>query len=292
MTAIACLGLGAMGTAIAHRLLGAGHELSVWNRTPGRDVELVAAGARRAGSPADAVRRAEVVITMVTDPPALEHILLGSDGLGSDGAASAIPREATLIDMSTVGPTAIASVVECLAPVAVLDAPVLGSVPSVESGTLVILVGGERAVFDRRAELLSLLGTPVYVGPSGSGAWLKLVNNAASIATLVALGELLALTDRAGLGIDAVLQSLEAGPLASLVERWRPRLRGEDRSSYFRLALARKDLALVFDEAGREGAELSVAETAAARCDEAIGDGLGDDDFGAIVSFLRQMEDR
>ena len=287
MTAIAVLGLGAMGTAIAHRLLGAGHELSVWNRTPGRDEELVAAGARRAGSPADAVRRAEVVITMVTDPPALEHVLLGTDG-----AASAIPRGATLIDMSTVGPTAIASVVDRLAPVAVLDAPVLGSVPSVESGALVILVGGEHAVFDQRAELLSLLGTPIHVGPSGSGAWLKLVNNAASIATLVALGELLALTDRAGLGIDAVLQSLEAGPLASLVERWRPRLRGEDQSSYFRLALARKDLALVFDEAGREGTELSVAETAANRCDEAIGDGLGDDDFGAIVSFLRQTEDR
>ena len=287
MTAIAVLGLGAMGTAIARRLLGAGHELSVWNRTPGRDEELVAAGARRVGSPADAVRRAEVVITMVTDPPALEQVLLGRDG-----AASAIPREATLIDMSTVGPTAIASVAERLAPVAVLDAPVLGSVPSVESGTLVILVGGERAVFDQRAELLSLLGTPIYVGPSGSGAWLKLINNAASIATLVALGELLALTDRAGLGIDAVLQSLGAGPLASLVERWRPRLRGEDQSSYFRLALARKDLELVFDEAGREGTELSVVETAATRCDEAIEDGLGDDDFGAIVPFLRQMEDR
>jgi 3-hydroxyisobutyrate dehydrogenase-like beta-hydroxyacid dehydrogenase len=283
MTAIAVLGLGAMGTAIAHRLLGAGHELSVWNRTPGRDVELVAAGARRAGSPADAVRRAEVVITMVTDPPALEQVLFGTDG-----AAAAVPREATLIDMSTVGPTAIASVVERLAPVAVLDAPVLGSVPSVQSGTLVILVGGERAVFDQRAELLSLLGTPIHAGPPGSGAWLKLVNNAASIATLVALGELLALTDRAGLGIDAVLQSLEAGPLASLVERWRPRLKGDDQSSYFRLALARKDLALVFDEAGREGTELSVAETAAARCDEAIGDGLGDDDFGAIVPFLRR----
>jgi 3-hydroxyisobutyrate dehydrogenase-like beta-hydroxyacid dehydrogenase len=283
MTAIAVLGLGAMGTAIAHRLLGAGHELSVWNRTPGRDEELVAAGARRAGSPADAVRRAEVVITMVTDPPALEQVLFGTDG-----AAAAVPREATLIDMSTVGPTAIASVAERLAPVAVLDAPVLGSVPSVESGALVVLVGGERAVFDQRAELLSLLGTPIYVGTSGSGAWLKLVNNAASIATLVALGELLALTDRAGLGIDAVLQSLEAGPLASLVERWRPRLRGEDQSSYFRLALARKDLALVFDEAGREGIELSVAETAAARCDEAIGAGLGDDDFGAIVPFLRR----
>jgi 3-hydroxyisobutyrate dehydrogenase len=283
MTAVAVLGLGAMGSAIAARLLGAGHELSVWNRTRGRDEELVVAGARRAGSAADAVRNAEVVITMVTDPPALEQVLLGGGG-----AAQAIPRDATLIEMSTVGPTAIASVVEQLAPVPVLDAPVLGSVPSVESGTLVILVGGERAVFERRTDLLSLLGTPIYLGPSGSGALLKLVNNAASTATLVALGELLALTDRFGVGTEVVLRSLEAGPLASLIKRWRPRLEGEDQSSYFRLALARKDLALVFDEAGREDTELTVAETAAARCDEAIEDGLGDEDFGAIVPFLRR----
>jgi 3-hydroxyisobutyrate dehydrogenase len=283
MTAIAVLGLGAMGRAISHRLLGAGHELSVWNRTSGRDEELIAAGARRAGSAADAVRNAEVVITIVTGPPALEAVLFGPDG-----AASAIPRSATLIDMSTVGPTEVASIAERLAPVPVLDAPVLGSVPSVETGKLVILVGGDRAVFDRHTELLSILGTPVYLGASGSGAMLKLVNNAASTATLVAIGELLALTDRAGLGIDDVLKGLEVGPLASLIERWRPRLKGEDQSSYFRLALARKDLALAFDEAGREGTELRVAETAAARCDEAIEDGLGDEDFGAIVSFLRR----
>ena len=283
MSTIAVLGLGAMGSAMAARLLNAGHDLTVWNRTRGRDGGLVSAGARRGETPADAVRDAEVVVTMLTDPPALEAVLFGPDG-----AAAAIPETATLIDMSTVGPTAIASVVERLGPVAVLDAPVLGSVPSVESGKLVILAGGDRAVFDRHTELLSILGTPIYLGPSGSGAWLKLVNNAASTATLVALGELLALTDRAGLGIDSVLQGLEAGPLASLIERWRPRLKGEDQASYFRLALARKDLALVFDEAEREGVDLSVAETAAARCDEAIGSGLGDEDFGAIVPFLRR----
>ena len=282
MSTIAVLGLGAMGSAMATRLLNAGHDLTVWNRTPGRDGGLVSAGARRGETPADAVRDAEVVVTMVTDPPALEAVLFGPDG-----AAAAIPETATLIDMSTVGPTAIASAAERLS-VPVLDAPVLGSVPSVETGKLVILAGGDRAVFDRHTELLSILGTPIYLGPSGSGAWLKLVNNAASTATLVALGELLALTDRAGLGIDSVLQGLEAGPLASLIERWRPRLKGEDQASYFRLALARKDLALVFDEAEREGVDLSVAETAAARCDEAIGSGLGDEDFGAIVPFLRR----
>jgi 3-hydroxyisobutyrate dehydrogenase-like beta-hydroxyacid dehydrogenase len=283
MTAVGVLGLGAMGRAIAARLLGAGHDVRVWNRTPGRDEELVAADARRSTTPADAVRDVEVVITMVTDPPALEAVLFGPDG-----AASAISEAATLIDMSTVGPTAIASTVERLAPVAVLDAPVLGSVPSVESGSLVILASGDHAVFERHTELLSLLGTPIYLGTSGSGAWLKLVNNAASTATLVALGELLALTDRAGLRIDDVLKGLEAGPLASLIERWRPRLKGEDQSSYFRLALARKDLALVFDEAEREDTELTVAEAAAARCDEAIETGLGDEDFGAIVAFLRR----
>jgi 3-hydroxyisobutyrate dehydrogenase len=283
MSAIAVLGLGAMGRAVARRLLDAGHDVRVWNRTPGRDDDLVASGARRAETAADAVRDVDVVITMVTDPPALEAVLFGPDG-----AASAIPREATLIDMSTVGPTEIASVVERLAPVAVLDAPVLGSVPSVESGTLVILVGGERPVFDRHTELLSLLGTPIYVGLSGSGAWLKLVNNAAGTAALVAVGELLGLTDRAEIDLDVALDSLAAGPLASLIERWRPRLTGEDHASYFRLALARKDLALAFEEAERAGTELTVAEAAAARCDEAIGDGLGDEDFGAIVPFLRR----
>jgi 3-hydroxyisobutyrate dehydrogenase-like beta-hydroxyacid dehydrogenase len=282
VSTIAVLGLGAMGRAIAQRLLEAGHDLTVWNRTPGRDEELVSAGATRADTPADAVRGAEVVVTMLTDPPALETVLFGPDG-----AASALPETATLIEMSTVGPTAIASAAERLS-APVLDAPVLGSVPSAEAGRLVILVGGDREVFDRYRELLSLLGTPMHLGPSGSGAWLKLVNNAASIATLVALGELLALTDHAGLATDTVLASLEAGPLASLVERWRPRLMGEDQSSYFRLALARKDLAIVFDEAEREGTELTVAETAAARCDDAIEAGLGDEDFGAIVPFLRR----
>jgi 3-hydroxyisobutyrate dehydrogenase len=285
VTAVAVLGLGAMGRAIATRLLGAGHDVTVWNRTPGRDEELVAAGARRAGTPADAVRDAEVVITMVTDGRALEEVLFGSDG-----AASAISPEATLIDMSTVGPTSIASVAERLAPVPMLDAPVLGSVPSVESGTLVIFVGGDRDVFDRHADLLSLLGTPRYLGGSGSGAMLKLVNNAAGTAALVAVGELLALTDRAGIDPGVALDSLASGPLASLIERWRPRLTGEDHASYFRLALARKDLELALDEAERHGIELTVARAAADRGDEAIQAGLGDEDFGAVVPFLRQEE--
>jgi len=282
MSRVAVLGLGAMGRAIAARLLGAGHDVTVWNRTPGRDDELVAAGAAHADSPGEAVWDREVVITMVTDGSALEEVMFRPDG-----AAEALPGDATLIEMSTVGPTALASVAERLS-VPVLDAPVLGSVPSVEAGRLVIFVGGDRDVFDRHADLLGLLGTPLYLGASGSGAMLKLVNNAAGIVALVAVGELLALTDRAGLDQDVVLESLAAGPLASMIERWRPRLKGEDQASYFRLALARKDLALAFDEAGRFETRVTVPEAAAARCDEALEAGLGDEDFGAVVGFLRE----
>ena len=268
---------------MAARLLGTGHALRVWNRTPGLDEELVASGAERAVSPADACRDAEVAITMVSDPAALEEVLFGADGV-----ASGIAPGATLIDMSTVGPAAIATAAERLAPVVLLDAPVLGSVPAVEAGRLSILVGGDRAAFDRHADLLAILGTPTYVGPSGTGATLKLVANAATIATLVAVGELLAMTDRAGVDPGVVLDGLQTGPLASFVERWRERLEDRYERADFRLALARKDLGLVLAEAATAGVSLSMTEVAAARCDEALEAGLGDRDFGSVAGFLRR----
>jgi 3-hydroxyisobutyrate dehydrogenase len=283
MTRVAFLGLGAMGRPMAARLLAVGHDVHAWNRTPGRDEELVASGAVRAATPAAAATEAEVAITMLADPTALEAVLFGPDGV-----ARTIRPDATVVDMSTVGPGPIRSAAERLAPTAVVDAPVLGSVPAAESGRLAILVGGDRDAAERVEHLLAALGTPMYVGRSGSGALLKLITNAATISTLVGLGELLSLTDRAGLDQAVVLDGLSAGPLASFVERWRERLEGRYERPDFRLALARKDLGLVSDEAGRAGRELTVAGVAAERCDEALDAGLGDRDFGAIVEFLRR----
>ncbi len=283
MTTVGFLGLGSMGAPMAARLVEAGHEVRVWNRTPGRDAALVAAGADRAATPAEAVRDAEVAITMLADQGALEEVLFGRDG-----AASAISPTATLIDMSTVGPEPIRSVATRIAPAAVLDAPVLGSVPSAESGRLTILAGGDREVFDRHRDLLAALGSPVYVGPSGVGAALKLVANAATISTLVTFGELLALTDRLGLDQAVVLDGLGLGPLASFIERWRERLEDRYDRPDFRLELARKDLALVLGEAERAGVALTMVETAAARSDEALSAGLGSRDFGAVAGFLRR----
>ena len=282
MTRIGFLGLGAMGRPMAARLLQAGHNLHVWNRTAGRDDSLVEAGAVRTTSPAEAAGNAEVVITMLSDPPALEEVLFGHSG-----AASTIPPSATLIEMSTVGPAAIQGASERLAPVHVLDAPVLGSVSHAESGTMTIVVGGDEATLARHTDLLGVLGTVLHVGPSGAGATLKLANNAAVMSALVGLGEVLTLTDRAGVDQEVVFDAMARGPLGSLVERWRDKISGKVDRVDFRLALARKDLGLALAEAQGAGLTLSVPAAAAARCDEALAAGRADDDNTAVVKVVR-----
>lgn len=282
MPRVAFLGLGAMGAPMARRLVDAGHDLRVWNRTPGRDEGLVAAGAHRAITPAETVRDAEIVITMLADPPALEQVLFGPDGVAETIAPGSI-----LIDMSTVGPTAIRDVVDRMPAVGVLDAPVLGSVPHAEAGTLAILVGGDREVLDRCADLLGAMGTVRYVGPSGSGATVKLANNASVMSTMACLGEVLALTDRAGLDPEVVLDALAMGPLGSFVERWRDKLTGRVNRVDFSLSLARKDLALALEEGDVLGLRLTVPAAAVARCDEAIAAGRGSEDNTAVVAEIR-----
>jgi 3-hydroxyisobutyrate dehydrogenase-like beta-hydroxyacid dehydrogenase len=282
MPRVAFLGLGAMGARMARRLVDAGHDLRVWNRTPGRDEGLIAARAHPARTPAEAVRDAEIVITMLADPPALEQVLFGTDGVSETIAPGSI-----LIDMSTVGPTAIRAAADRLPAVAVLDAPVLGSVPHAEAGTLSILVGGDRDVLDRCTEVLAVMGAVRHVGPSGAGATVKLANNASVMSTMACLGEVLALTDRAGLDPEVVLDALAMGPLASFVERWHDKLTGRVDRVDFSLSLARKDLNLALEEGTRVGLRLSLAEAAVARCDEAIAAGRGSEDNTAVVAEIR-----
>ena len=282
MSRAAFVGLGAMGHPMAGRLVDAGHDVTVWNRTPGRDRELVARGARGASTPADAVRGAEVVLTMLADPPALEQVLFGPDGV-----AASIAPEATLVDLSTVGPTAIRALAERLRPVMVLDAPVLGSVPHAEAGTLSILVGGEPEALDRCAKVLEELGTVRHVGPLGAGATIKLANNAGVMSAMVCLGEVLALTDRDGLDPETVLDALGTGPLGSFVDRFRDKVTGRVRRVDFRLALARKDLVLALEEGAAAGVRLTVPTAAVARCDEAIAGGQGDHDNTSVVAAIR-----
>jgi 3-hydroxyisobutyrate dehydrogenase/2-hydroxy-3-oxopropionate reductase len=269
-----------MGAPMAGRLLDAGHDLAVWNRTPARADALVARGAAAAATPAEAVADAEIVVTMVADPQALREVV--------DGIAGSIEPDAVFVEMSTVGPTAIRSVAERLRPVRVLDAPVLGSVPQAEAGSLTILVGGDRDPLARCTDVLEAMGRIVHVGPAGAGATVKLANNAAGMSALVALGEVLSFTDRAGLDPEAVLDAIGMGPLASFVERWRPVVTGSTGGRVdFRLVLARKDLALAADEAQELGVRLRMVREAIAACDEAIAAGLGDEDNTAVARHVR-----
>jgi 3-hydroxyisobutyrate dehydrogenase/2-hydroxy-3-oxopropionate reductase len=268
---------------MAERLVDAGHDLTVWNRTPGRADAVVARGAIAAATPAETVVGAEVVVTMVADPPALDQVI--------EAVAGSIDPDAVLVEMSTVGPTAIRSVAERLRPVRVLDAPVLGSVPQAEEGSLVILVGGDPDALRRCTDVLEAMGRVVHVGPSGAGATVKLANNAAGMSALVALGEVLSFTDRAGLDPETVLDAIGLGPLASFVERWRPGVTGATGGRVdFRLVLARKDLALAADEAQELGVRLEMVRDAIAACDEAIAAGLGDEDNTAVARHVRTVD--
>jgi 3-hydroxyisobutyrate dehydrogenase len=282
VTRVAFLGLGAMGLPMAGRLMDTGYDLTVWNRTPGRDRELVSRGARSASTPADAARAADVVLTMLADPPALEQVLFGPDGV-----AETVGPEAVLIDLSTVGPAAIRAAAARLEPVAVLDAPVLGSVPHAKEGTLSILIGGEPNALDRCVKVLEALGTVRHVGPLGAGATIKLANNAGVMSAMACLGEVLAFTDRLGLDPDTVLDAIGTGPLGSFIERFRDKVSGRVRRVDFRLALARKDLRLATDEARAVGVGLTLPLAASARCDEAIANGRADQDNTAVVAQIR-----
>jgi 3-hydroxyisobutyrate dehydrogenase-like beta-hydroxyacid dehydrogenase len=194
VSTVAVIGLGAMGSRIAGRLVDAGHDVVVWNRTPAKAEPLVERGATAAATPADAARRAEAVLTMVAHPDALRAVTEGPDGL-----AAGVDEETTVIEMSTVGPAAVAWLADALpAGANLIDAPVLGSISEAEAGSLNVFVGGPESLVQRWTPLLSALGTVRHVGPLGAGAAAKLVANTTLVGTLSLLGEALALAQGSG----------------------------------------------------------------------------------------------
>ena len=279
MSTVAVIGLGAMGSRFAHRFLEAGHQVIVWNRTPEKATELVELGAAPAASPADAARRAEALITIVADPPALKAVTEGSDGIAAGADAST-----TLIEMSTVGPAAVRWLASALpSEVGLLDAPVLGSLSEAEEGTLSVFVGGPAPLAERWTPLLSALGSPIHVGPLGAGASAKLVANATLVGTLTLLGETIALADRLGLTRDVTMDILQSTPLSLAAKRRRDQLETGDFPLRFRLALARKDAELVQEAAKAARVDARVLAAAATWYAEAEEAGLGDRDYSTVL---------
>jgi len=278
----AVIGLGAMGSRVARRLLDAGHEVVVWNRTESRAEPLVDAGAERAESPADAARRSDVVITMVADPAALRRVTDGPDGI----AAGADPST-TVIEMSTVGPDAVTRLASALPEgTGLLDAPVLGSLSEAESGGLHVFIGGPEQLVERWTPLLSELGTPLHVGPLGSGAAAKLVANSTLLPILAALGESLALGDALGLERVKTYEVLAGTPLGQQLQRRRSAIESDDYPARFSLALARKDAELIAEAAEAAGVDLRLAKAARAWFQEAHEAGWGERDYASILSWI------
>lgn len=215
-----------MGAPLARRLLTAGHDVTVWNRTAQRAAPLGAAGATVAATPVEAVRDADVVITMLADAPALEAVAARIAPVMRPGAC--------LVEMSTVGPAAVRALAARFP--AVVDAPVMGSVDRAADGTLTVLAGGD---VDRVARILAVFGTVVRCGGLGAGAARKILLINAAIGAVAPAADLTELGTR--LGVPDPLDLLAEGPLAGAVAR----LRAEEAD--FPLRLAVKDVGLALD---------------------------------------------
>lgn len=282
MSRVSVLGLGAMGSRIARRLLAAGHDLTVWNRTPAPAAELVDLGARRAATPAEAAADADFVVTMVADPDALRAVTEGVDGL-----AGGVTPPTVVIEMSTVGTAAIARLRGVLPDdVELVDAPVLGSTLEAESGELSIFVGASSQAFARVGPLLGALGTPRQVGPVGTGAAAKLVANSTLFGVIATLGEALAVAEALGLERETAFDVLSVTPVAAQAERRRASVESGEYPARFKLALARKDADLLTEAAAEAGARLPVAEAARQWLAEAESAGLGARDYSAVLAQI------
>jgi 3-hydroxyisobutyrate dehydrogenase/2-hydroxy-3-oxopropionate reductase len=279
---VAVLGLGAMGSRIADRLLAAGYPVTAWNRTQEKAMPLVERGAVAAATPAAAVADVDVAITMLASPDALAAVAEGEAGI-----AGALRRGQTLVEMSTVGPAAIDRLRGMLGDgVTLVDAPVLGSVAEAESGRLVVFVGAAADDAKRLRPLFEELGTPLHVGGPGAGAAAKLVANSTLFGALAVLGEALALSDALGLDRDAAFSALAHTPMAAQAERRRDAIDAGSYPPRFTLSLARKDAALVVDAASAAGTSLPVASAALSWLEAADRAGAGDLDYSAVLATI------
>jgi 3-hydroxyisobutyrate dehydrogenase-like beta-hydroxyacid dehydrogenase len=282
MTRVAVIGLGAMGGRIARRFLDADHEVVVWNRTPSKTVELADLGAGVAASPAEAARRADAIVIMVSDETALRDVTEGPEGI-----AGGVEDSPTVIQMSTVGLEPVARLASVLpSGTGLLDAPVLGSISEVEAGSLRIFVGGSVSLAERCIPLLSVLGSPMHVGPLGAGSAAKLVANSTLFGVLGLLGEALALADRLELPHDVAFEVLAATPLAAQAERRRPSIQTGEYPLRFSLSLAVKDVDLILDAAVAKGADLRLAAAARTWFADAETAGWGDRDYSAVLAHI------
>ncbi|HEY3828158.1 MAG TPA: NAD(P)-dependent oxidoreductase [Solirubrobacteraceae bacterium] len=277
------LGLGIMGSRMAANLCRAGLPLTVWTHTPGKAARWAAEhGASALDTPAEVAAASDIVISMVVDGNQVAAVLLGEDGVAQADAAGLL-----CVDMSTIAPIETRRIGAALAGhrIALLDAPVTGSSPRAEAGTLTIMAGGEPADFARAQPLLEIMGELVlHVGELGQGAMLKLINNALGAANAAALAEALLLAKATHVDLDAFQAVCGAGSGASaqLTLKAQP-MREHDYTTLFKTAHMLKDVRLCLEEAQTVGVPFAAAGHARDLLTATMGRGHGEHDYAALI---------
>ncbi|MGH8689020.1 MAG: NAD(P)-dependent oxidoreductase [Burkholderiales bacterium] len=241
MSTVAFIGVGAMGSRMAANLQAAGHALRVYNRDRAKTRALADKGAQACGSPAEAAKGAEFVVSMVADDAATRAVMLAADGVVAGAAAGTV-----IIDSSTNTPALAREVAQAAAARGVhyLDAPVSGSLAQAQGKELVFMAGGDRAAFDRAKPLMAAMGRmATCMGASGTGATVKLINNMLSGTMTCAIAEAVTIAESAGLDVAAALEVLGEGATASRLLKTRmPKMFKRDFAPQFQLELMEKDL--------------------------------------------------
>jgi 3-hydroxyisobutyrate dehydrogenase len=288
---VALFGLGIMGGGMARRLIGAGFPLAVFNRDPDKAAALAREGATAASTPREAAAGASIAISMVADDQASRSIWLGPDG-----ALAALEPGAVLIESSTLTVAWIRELAEAAAAQGceLLDAPVTGSKMQAATGELTFLVGGSATALEKARPVLAAMGKSIVpLGPTGSGALLKLINNFLCGIQAVSTGEALTLIEQSGLDRGKAIEFLSgAAPGSPILKTMFARMTSGDLSPNFRMALMAKDMEYAIKEGERHGVSLTTAALALSAFTRAMAAGHGNQDFAAVVEPIRHREDQ
>jgi len=285
---IGFIGLGIMGQPMALNLVKAGYQVTAFNRTRSKAEPLERAGARIASSPAEAAREADIVITIVSDSAAVEEVVLGKGGV-----LETIRSGAVLIDSSTISPTLSRKMACHVAGkgARMLDAPVTGSKHGAEKGELTFMIGGEREILDRVLPILQVLGKKhIYCGANGAGLSAKLAQNAIQATMVEVFCEGFVLAAKAGVQPQTMFEIIQSSMArASLTDFKAPFIFKGDFTPYFPLKLMHKDLELAMEAAYAQNVTMPAAAAVKEVYGAAKGQGKGDLDYAAVVTFLEEI---
>ena len=285
---IGFIGLGIMGKPMAKNLLKAGYELVVLDINKEAVKELKALGAESTETAAELAGRVKAIITMLPNSPQVKEVVLGKNGLiegTTDGSV--------LIDMSSIAPLASREIAEALSAkgVEMLDAPVSGGEPKAIEGTIAVMVGGKKEVFDANYELLmAMAGSVVYVGEIGAGNIAKLCNQVVVALNIAAVSEALVLAQKAGVSPDLVYQAIRGGLAGSTVmDAKAPMMMDSNYDPGFRIDLHIKDMNNVLETSRNVGAPLPLASQVMEIMQAIKQDGCGVEDHSSIVKFYEKI---